>query len=66
MKKTNIALSRREPTLAENRRRAEAAHGQPTTFYSAYPLIGRGNVMRDYFVSHQQVEDMFAHAVRSA
>lgn len=43
-------------TLAEGRRLAEAKHGTSTWFRSWFPLIGRGNVLRDCTVTHSQVE----------
>ena len=43
-------------SLEETRRLAEQKQRRPMKFVSHFPLIGRGNVLRDRLVSHEQVE----------
>jgi hypothetical protein len=45
----------RDTPLSEMRNRVEERTGKPMSFPSVYPAIGRGNVMRDYIVSHEDV-----------
>lgn len=46
----------RSRTLEETRLVAEKKHRRPMKFVSHFPFIGRGNVLRDRLVSHEQVE----------
>jgi hypothetical protein len=46
----------RSRSLEETRRLAEKRQGRPLKFVSHFPFIGRGNVLRDRLVSHEQVE----------
>lgn len=46
----------RRSTIPELRRRAESRHGRPLQFRSRFPFIGRGNVLRDRLVPHEEVE----------
>ncbi len=49
----------RNTPLAEIRNGVEERTGKPTSFPSMYPAIGRGNVMRDYFIPHEEVVRKF-------
>jgi len=40
----------------------EQRNGRPFTFYSAYPLIGRGNVIHN-LIPHAEVEKRFKKAL---
>jgi hypothetical protein len=46
---------RRTP-IDEQRSATEAELRRPLCFVSRFPFIGRGNVLRDRLLSHQQVE----------
>ena len=54
----------RDVPLSEWRLRAEARAKKPTVFTSIFPIIGRGNVMRDHFISHEEVNRRFDAAFR--
>jgi hypothetical protein len=46
----------RARSIEETRRVAEKRHKRPFKFTSRFPFIGRGNVLRDRVVSHDEVE----------
>lgn len=54
----------RNTTIADCRIESESKGGASTIFYSAFPLIGRGNVMRKHFLSHTEVEMELEKALR--
>jgi hypothetical protein len=56
-RKTGIPVAElRQMTISEMRCRVEHEKKHPMEFYSAFPLIGRGNVMRDCVISHADIE----------
>lgn len=56
--------SLRNSTLTEQRRIVEEKTGHRLVFTRNFPFIGRGNVMRDQTVSHEEVEKLLAEAIR--
>lgn len=54
----------RSRTLEENRRLAEKKHGLLARFVSYFPFIGRGNVLRNRLVTHEEVEKRLDEALR--
>ena len=58
----SIDRLRRTP-LDERRHALEQARGEPLCVRSYFPLIGRGNVMRDRVVPHEDVEESFREAI---
>ena len=46
----------RTTPIEERRAKVEAARGKPMEFYSAFPVIGRGHVLRENFVTHEGCE----------
>jgi hypothetical protein len=54
----------RNQTLSELRRRTEGKIGHRMKFQSLFPLVGRGNVMRDRLIDHESVEAALKHALR--
>ena len=50
--------------VADMRRIVEAKLGRPLSIRSWFPVIGRGNVMRDRFLSHAEVERQLSEALR--
>jgi hypothetical protein len=46
----------RSTPIDDQRRRAEKQYNQPTEFRSYFPVIGRGNVLRDRTSTHEEVE----------
>lgn len=54
----------RQTPLDELRRAAESRLGKPIKFCTSYPWAGRGNVMRDRLVSHEEVEADYDDAIR--
>jgi len=61
---TGQCVSRlRRTTVDERRAAVERARGKVQTFRSHFPLVGRGNVLRDRAVPHDQVEQDFLKAV---
>jgi hypothetical protein len=50
--------------VEERRRTIESRLGRAIRFVSHFPFIGRGNVLRDRFVSHEQAEGMLEEALR--
>jgi len=53
----------RKTPISEWRAVAEKAHKAPISFFSIFPWIGRGSVMRKYFISHAEVSRLFDDAV---
>lgn len=58
-----IAELQRE-TLSERRERMETLHGRVMRIVTFFPFIGRGTVMGDHIMSHEEVEKQFKKAVR--
>jgi len=58
------ASSLRERTLTATRKIAEQRNKQPMRIKSAFPFIGRGNVLRDCVLTHAQVEAELDNALR--
>jgi len=56
-----ISELRRTP-LSELREKAEQKRGSPIEYYSAFPLIGRGSVIRQ-FVTHEECERLLAESI---
>lgn len=54
----------RNTPIEDQRHRAEQSCGQPTRFKSRFPLIGRGNVLRDRIVDRPMVERFLDEALR--
>jgi hypothetical protein len=54
----------RQQTLTELRRRTEARTKTKMLFRSRFPLIGRGNVMRDKVRDHKFVEAQLQEALK--
>lgn len=50
--------SLRTTPIAVRREKLEAIKSRPTDYYSAFPVIGRGNILRDSFVTHKDCERM--------
>ena len=46
----------RNTSIDQYRRDLEAERGKPVVVESRFPLIGRGNVMRDRIVTHEEIE----------
>ena len=62
---TGVPISElRELPLSERRARVEETAGQPTEFPSLYPAIGRGNVIRDRAITHEEIIHRFDTAFR--
>ena len=54
----------RSKTLSELRILTEKKVGRRMKFISRFPLIGRGNVMRDKVVDHDSIEGMLERLLR--
>lgn len=54
----------RSQTLTELRQKTEARVKHKLRFVSRFPLIGRGNVMRDKTVDHETVERLLEQSLR--
>lgn len=54
----------KDTPLDELRRNAEQKRGRPLKFVSVFPWIGRGNVMRDRLVSHEEAVAAYDDAIR--
>jgi hypothetical protein len=54
----------RSRSLEETRRVAESRHRRPLIFISKFPFIGRGNVMRDRLITHEEVEESLDEALK--
>jgi hypothetical protein len=48
--------SLRNTPIDDRRERIETALGGPTRYYSAFPAAGRGNVLRERFVTHEECD----------
>jgi hypothetical protein len=53
-----------EQTLDERRREVEEDYGT-MVFPVNYPVIGRGNLLRERTLSHEEIERRFERALRS-
>ncbi len=53
----------RNTPIDELRQAAEAKRGGPLQFVSFFPWIGRGNVMRDRLVSHEEAEAAYDDSI---
>ena len=53
----------RDTPVDERRATIERALGRPLRFPSRFPLIGRGSVLRDHTISHDEVEKQFMGAI---
>lgn len=58
------AATIRSRTLWEQRRIVEKRHKAPLSMASYFPFIGRGNVLRNRLVSHEEVENMLDAALK--
>jgi len=54
----------RDQSLTELRRKTEQKNKTKLRFRSCFPLIGRGNVMRDKLVDHKSVEEQLQEALK--
>jgi hypothetical protein len=54
----------KDTPLDELRKNAEKTRGCPLRFVTAFPCIGRGNVMRDRLVSHEEAVAAYNDAIR--
>ena len=54
---------RRTP-IDDRRRMIERRTRRPFRFTTAFPFIGRGNVLRDRILSHEEVETALRNALR--
>lgn len=54
----------RATPLDELRRQTEKRLGRPIRFVSAFPWVGRGNMLRDRLVSHEEAEAAYEYAIR--
>ncbi len=50
--------------IDERRRRVETRNKSSMKFRSHFPFIGRGSVMRDRVLSHEEVEAEFRKAIQ--
>ena len=57
-------LSIQATPVDERRKKTEERFGKPTGFYSVFPFIGRGSVMREHILSHDEVEAALDEALR--
>jgi hypothetical protein len=55
---------RRTP-IDEQRAAAEKKNGKRLTVRSYFPFIGRGNILHDRLVTHEQAEAAFRRALRN-
>jgi hypothetical protein len=54
----------RSVTIGDRRAMREQKTGKPSRFESYFPLIGRGNVLRDRAVDHETVESELRGVLR--
>jgi len=54
----------RSKSLTQLRKDVEQKIKGPMRFISRFPLIGRGNVMRDRIVNHQDVEKLLDESLK--
>jgi hypothetical protein len=59
----SVESIRRTP-IDERRKAIKKKTGRDILFISEYGFIGRGNVLRDYIVSHEEVEKEVDEALR--
>lgn len=59
---TSIDVLRDTP-IDEFRRTVERRCGKPTHFFTEFPWIGRGNVLRDRCTSHEEAEAAYESAI---
>jgi len=53
----------RSTPLDELRAKEEQRRGKPLLFSSTFPFLGRGTVMHDRLVSHQEAERAYENAI---
>lgn len=51
-------------TIGERRCEIEARQGKPMRLLQLFPFIGRGSVMGDFILSHQEVDRQLDRALR--
>jgi hypothetical protein len=56
--------SLREHSISEYRKIGELKRSKTLRFVSSFPMIGRGNVLRDRVISHAGVEKKLDEALR--
>ena len=56
--------SLRRTPLDELRRAAEARLGRPIKFVTAFPWVGRGNVLRGRLITREEAETAYERAIR--
>ncbi len=54
----------RKQTLTALRRKTEARTKKKLSFVSRFPLVGRGNVMREKVIDHSSVEAQLRRALK--
>ena len=54
----------RETPIDEQRLAVEAVHGKRLVFKSYFPLIGRGNVLHNRLITHDEAEAALRKALR--
>lgn len=54
----------RKQYLENIRKHFEKKHGRRMVFMSKFPFIGRGNVMRDRLIAHEEIEKMLEKALK--
>lgn len=54
----------RMTTVAQRRASRELVTGKPVRYVSCFPLIGRGNVLRDKAVDHRTADAILRKALR--
>ena len=59
---TSVSELRRR-SVDEQRGTAERQHGRPMQFVRRFPLIGRGNVLRDRIMSTAEIDRMVDEAL---
>jgi KaiC/GvpD/RAD55 family RecA-like ATPase len=57
--------SLRQMPIDERRRLVEQKAGRPLRIVSRFRLIGRGNIMRDRLISHEEVEAVLRRALNN-
>ncbi|MDA8258521.1 MAG: hypothetical protein M0Z99_23310 [Betaproteobacteria bacterium] len=51
-------------TISERRDEVEASQGKPMGLLQLFPFVGRGSVMGDFIMSHQEVDKQLDRALR--
>ena len=54
----------RNTPIDEFRKAIEGKRGKPIQFFTEFPWIGRGNVLRDRCTSHEEAEAAYESAIR--